>query len=493
MLDFSKTKANIDFNIIELDGNNFNFKNCTIRNLERFYGLKEEYFDDKTISENQDIFLSSDFSANFKEKYYNMTLSIKDFINLTDSQIEEVSRKGIHRFRNLGNFIRANDITNRMINSLGLENAIKLYKESPNDYHEVEQLLNLNNFSRGYRFLSGYELESLLSNVEPKDIKNTFYNYIRNNLLNTNVVIDPKQFTEDFIKENNDIFLIDINIPDELRDHFYNKQLTYEDIVNNLNILEKIDYHSFIDARNFDNYNIIELINKIDINNFNYFIKEHKDVLDHLYYNKKLNEFNKYLNDTKDFEDNLSIALQKYIHEWENESIQEKTNEDGSKSYMVDWAKSMNYDFVSHYETFEELLNYTDETFIINKRQFDAINALGIKNILEFEKETSIFSSKSFLFGSILTSIGYDLYIHNNADAIFAALERIKAVSKTTLSDKILTEKVFDIFLNNEEANKITANTLQKHRNYIPILANKNIKVAGNFNIVYNDKNIDFQ
>lgn len=524
VLDFSKTKANIDFNIIELDGNNFNFKNCTIRNLERFYGLKEEYFDDKTISENQDIFLSSDFSANFKEKYYNMTLSIKDFINLTDSQIEEVSRKGIHRFRNLGNFIRANDITNRMIDSLGLENAIKLYKESPNDYHEVEQLLNLNKFSRGYRFLSGYELESLLSNVEPKDIKNTFYNYIRNNLLNTNVVIDPKQFTEDFIKENNDIFLIDINIPDELRERYYNRKLTYEDIVNNLDFFGGIDYHGFI-----DNSGIKYFINTIGINNFNYFIKEHKDVLDHLYYNKKLNEFNKYLNDTKDFEDNLSIALQKYIQEWENESIQEKTNEDGSKSYLPNWTKSMNYTVISKYESFEELLDYSSKTFILDKNQSTFINVLGLQNILKFEKETKLFTTAnhSMIFSAeinfqiIMDLIGKDIdnqYIHifdklkidnsnysDFTDAFFNALELERQKYNYLNFDIIegpLREKYSSFFIskdcpkklrNNFYKNIITPKNLQEFKEYIPFLSDKKIRIQGNFNIQYNNKTIDFQ
>ncbi len=496
VLDFSKTKANIDFNIIELDGNNFNFKNCTIRNLERFYGLKEEYFDDKTISENQDIFLSSNFPLDFKDKYYTRTLSTKDFVTLTDSQIEEISKKGIYTSSNgFEYFNRCDKSTNKMIEMLGLEKAVKLYKENLKDYQEIEKLASLNRYggTHLYRYLDEYKIKPLLSNVESKDIKNTIYNYIRNNLINTNVVIDPKQFTEDFIKENNDIFLIDINIPDELRDHFYNKQLTYEDIVNNLNILKKIDYHSFIDDRNYDNYYIKELISKIGINSFSYFIERHRDVLDHLYYNKKLNEFNKYLAGTTNFEGDLSVALQKYIHEWENESIQEKINEDGSKSYMVDWAKSMNYDFVSHYETFEELLNYTDETFIINKRQFDAINALGIKNILEFEKETSIFSSKSFLFGYFLTNIGLDLYIHNNADVIFSVLEYIKSVPKSSISNEVLTEKIFDIFLESKEAKKITAYALQKYGKYIPDLANKNIKIDGNFKVEYNNEIIDFQ
>lgn len=496
VLDFSRTKANIDFDIVELDGNNFNFKNCNIKNLERFYSLKEEYFDDKTIRENQNIFLSSNFPTNFKEKYYNRTLSIEDFTNLTDSQIEEVSKKGIYKSPNgFENFKRCEETTNKMIEMLGLEKTVKLYKESPKDYQEIEKLSGLNRYvgTLLYRYLDENKIKPLLSNAEPKDIKNIVYNYIRNTLINTNVKINPQQFTEDFIKENNDIFLTDVNIPNEFRERYYNKQLTYEDIVNNLNIFEKFDYRNFMDDRNYDNYYIKELISKIDIKNFNYFIKEHRDVFEHLYYEHKLNEFIKYLNAAQNFENNLAIALQKYIHEWENKSIQERTNEDGSKSYMIDWAKSMNYDFKNHYDNFEELLNYTDKTFIINKRQFDAINALGIKNILKFEKETSIFSSKSFPFGSFLTSIGLDFYSHNNADAIFSTLEYIKALSKSSISDETLTEKVFNIFLQSEEANKITVNAIQKYGKYIPILANKNVKVDGNFNVIDNDKIIDFQ
>ena len=532
VLDFSKTKANIDFNIVELDGENFNFENCNIRNLRGFYDLKEEYFDEKTIKENQDIFLSSNFPANFKEKYYTRTLSIEDFVTLTDSQIEEVSKKGIYiSSTGFENFNRGDQLTNRFVEMLGLEKTVKLYKESPKDYQYLGELINLNRYGGTgfYRYLDIDKLKPLLSNVEPKDIKHAVYNYIRNDLINTNIKINLQQFTEDFIKENNDIFLTDINIPNEFRERYYNKQLTYEDIVNNLNIFEKFDYRNFMDDRNYDNYYIKELISKIDIKNFNYFIEEHRDVFEHLYYNHCLHHFNSYFEDTTNFEDNLSATLQKYILEWEYSSIKKRTSEDGSISYLPDWTKSMNYTVINEYKSFEELLNYSSKTFLLNKNQYTFINVLGIKNILKFERETKLFTtanhsmffSVEINFQRIMDSIGKDIdnqYIHifdklkkgnsnynDFTDAFFNALDLERQNYNYLNFDIIegpLREKYSSYFIskdcpkklrNNFYKNIITPKNLQEFKEYIPFLLDKKIRIQGNFNVQYNNKKIDFQ
>ena len=68
--DFSKTHANIDFSIINYYGNG-NFRGCNVKNLDKIERyLNPQDFDQATIENNPNIFLSNIFSEEFQKKYY---------------------------------------------------------------------------------------------------------------------------------------------------------------------------------------------------------------------------------------------------------------------------------------------------------------------------------------------------------------------------------------------------------------------------------------
>ena len=88
--DFSKTKAIIDFNYVNVNGY-ADFRNCKIRNIKKIKGkMLGVVFDQNVYSDNPDIFLSNMFSESFKEKYNGSLLTFDDIVNLNDEQIKEL-------------------------------------------------------------------------------------------------------------------------------------------------------------------------------------------------------------------------------------------------------------------------------------------------------------------------------------------------------------------------------------------------------------------
>ena len=72
-LDFSKTKANIDFSIIEYNSYKTfpNFKSCQIKNFDFAKNdYSPEMFDEEFKKENEGRFLSEDISAEVADRFY---------------------------------------------------------------------------------------------------------------------------------------------------------------------------------------------------------------------------------------------------------------------------------------------------------------------------------------------------------------------------------------------------------------------------------------
>ena len=130
--DFSKTRANIDFNMV-IYTNHVNFKGCNIRNLEMVERtLKPKYFDEETIRANSSLFLSDSFSEEFKDKYYsNIQLKISDLVDLTPEQLQELEKKkpDLHLDHNL--------YFSFILKTLGLDKVVQLYNHSKEDYDAV--------------------------------------------------------------------------------------------------------------------------------------------------------------------------------------------------------------------------------------------------------------------------------------------------------------------------------------------------------------------
>ena len=136
-VDFSKTRANIDFDLVEYWGNG-NFRGCNVRNLEKLRrSLNPKDFDEETIRANSSLFLSDSFSEEFKNKYYNGSVSISDLATLSSQQLDEIKQK------DLRSHMDYQEYNGLLIETLGIDKVVQLYQHSPEEYASVNKLINM--------------------------------------------------------------------------------------------------------------------------------------------------------------------------------------------------------------------------------------------------------------------------------------------------------------------------------------------------------------
>lgn len=184
VVDFSKTKANIDFGVVEYYGNG-NFRGCNIRNLDSIsYSYSPEQFDENTIKDNPNEFLSFSFNANFKSNYYTRNLKLIDFIGLTDNELEELKKKNIiSHFNDYRYLDYSNDedynfsisyqsyLVDFIISKYGQEEFLSLIKKHSDVLLHIAELEDIRNFNEFLK--EGKDLESAFSEA----VKQYFLNY----------------------------------------------------------------------------------------------------------------------------------------------------------------------------------------------------------------------------------------------------------------------------------------------------------------------------
>ena len=97
IVDFSKTKANIDFSMLDYSPY-ANYKSCKIQNIggtKRI--LDSEHFDSDVIRNNPSLFLSESFPISIKQKFYDMKLNMEDLFSLSNEQIQELQSKQFNK------------------------------------------------------------------------------------------------------------------------------------------------------------------------------------------------------------------------------------------------------------------------------------------------------------------------------------------------------------------------------------------------------------
>ena len=134
IVDFSKTHANIDFNLVNLYDYTIpgNFKGCNVINIHADSILLDpNSYDDDIINGNSALFLSDRFNNKFKEKYYSKKLRMDDLMGLSSEALNELNKKNIifHMLLTIEE--------RKIISEYGLEKFIELYNHSKDDYNFV--------------------------------------------------------------------------------------------------------------------------------------------------------------------------------------------------------------------------------------------------------------------------------------------------------------------------------------------------------------------
>ncbi len=383
--DFSKTKANFDFSILDVfiaEKEVYNFRGCSVKNIDDLYGYNDTFFDEKTIEENSNLFLLNDFSQDIKDKFYSDNISIKDLDDLSEEQLNELVLK--YRF-NIGD--------NRLIRLLGIKKSIDLYKQDINVYKNITELISIGYIDKDFMEDKDKKILETGTSIE---IKTVVYNEIRKNIIELynpafDKILDEKDYPIDFVEQNKDLFLKNIAIPSDVKNRYFNRNLTYQDVKDNFEKFRTIPIGFFMNkTAPFDKF-----CRKLGTDNFQKILERYPEALDYFFENKEAFEIF-----TLDLssglvlydEENLLFRFGEALKDYYIRRYARENNIDVATNYeFPTWLKSLHIDkIVSNYDDINELLTYDTSTLILNKRQRYLLE--NVIFIRRFEKETSLFT-----------------------------------------------------------------------------------------------------
>lgn len=505
MPDFSKTYANIDFDILEIYDPGI-FKNCNIKNLN-LYGrlIKEELFDEETIKQNQDLFLSSIFSQEFKEKYYSCNITMDDLLLLSSEQVKELNNKSIS--------IHMKDFlyTSSTIENLGLQNMIDLYKYSKDDFDIVAFFLDSS--WRNHFYSNGYaNLVEKIKTTPITEMKKVCYEYARNTIIESQYAkIYLEDYPPKFIIENNDIFLTNKGLPETLINKYYTRQLSITDITENIDIFKDIPVEKFMEysyAR--------ECAEKLGQGGIQNFIINHRQAFDYILEQDGFYLLYKSIPDIGTPEEKLDKAMIEYIcSEISKSSYTFGTIYDHTGEQIPEIFSSFGFNMVKSYQSIDEMQKYNSKTLLLDSGQRKILNTFPLEYLIKFDESTKLFSHPYIQPLEEMKALGY--YLNNLAaaeeisipdknnmtyeqftDIMAKCLESMKEHNIFTdypnydFIDGEFREKHPEIFIDKNAPerlkmafynNKITGDFLKENKEYIPYLLNKDLSkiIRGNF------------
>lgn len=509
-VDFSKTRANIDFGLVEYYGNG-NFRGCNVRNLDKIQRwLNPNDFDEQTIQMNSSLFLTDVFSSEFRDKYYSSSLTIDDLASLSSEQLEEIKQKN---FRAHMDYRSYNGL---MLETLGLDKTIQLYNHSQQEYEAVGQILNMRH-TLGYGFgrensnVPTFEefLEQIKS-VDVSEMKNVCFDFAKQQIINSTSWIRQEDFPPTFVSENSDIFLVNANIPDEVKERYFRRDLKVQDLLDYPEVFQNISVDNFMEYGTYisqfvrDNYGM---------GKFQELVQKHPDIFAHISQENEFYQFNQFLKEGKDLDSAFTSAVKEYFL---NYGMPEQFSvvSEGQTIYNVpDWLSSMNFQFVDKLNTNEELLQYNDSIFVLNREQRLVLDTLNIDNIRRFEQETGFFTHKGYewsrdleMFSAFSSyfrmhnpsqlekqgidfkngNISYEEFLtqlascldhmrKNNVFTDFPAYDWIQGEFRKNHPEIFMDLNAPDELKEAFYKNRLDPDFLYQHKEYIPYLINKNL------------------
>ena len=200
------------------------------------------------------------------------------------------------------------------------------------------------------------------------------YNLKGCNIKNLNKLydIDPESFDEETIKKNPKIFLLGDNVDPELRNRYFNRALTKNDVLDNLDLFADVSLWNFLEDSE-RNKGFYFLIVNLGIEDLKKAFKINPDII-------------RYIAETDSY--NMSGIFYDKDHV-------EEINYNGASFETYFNEKISNFWKHYHFETKEELLYYKPELFSLDKDTQAFIDLIGLDNIKRFEKEYEVLFQKS--------------------------------------------------------------------------------------------------
>ena len=503
-IDFSKTKANLDFGLIQYDGG-ADFRGCNIRNLERYsHGGLNTIFDEETIKKYPNVFLSDSFSDDFKNKYYKHNLVIEDFDGITQDQFVELVEKNI---LNHIDYSRASSIffnynyydPSYEENDIRLK-MIELYMHSSEEYYAVLKILELE--QNDYIYGNYQSLIGIVNKTAIDNIKDTVFKFEREALISSKKQIEEMNYPELFKNENADLFLINYDIPDHIKEKFFRRELWIKDVIGYPDAFKNInlDYFYATDSALYGDRLAKALLEKFGSGKTQELVFQYPILFSHLVETNSISDtFITCLQNNTDFAD----AVVDYFFEYE--SYNYKNGEEYTKP---EWLSEFNYGFVREIETKEDFLNYHDSLRVRNKNQRLLFSKFGVDNLKKFDKETGFITRNPYdqengimmfeMLSSVNRNMGVDSIDFKHGTLSYEEFSNEMAkllgflVSRNVFTDypnyhwirgKFRDEHP-EIFLSLDApkdlekafySNKVTPEYLSDHREYISYLKDKDL------------------
>lgn len=479
-VDLSKTRANIDFSILDYR-EYINYKSCTISNLDQINRIIDSNnFDREVISQYKEFFLSDNFDENTKQKIYERSLTIEDLFSFSEEQINEIGNKKV-----LNCF---NTKTRYMIRELGLEKTLQLYYVSKEDYQEVYDIINGYYYAYKPYYEENSHLTEELKNTPVQGIKTKIYSIIRELIIEIpQIKIELSKLTPGFIESNKDILLLDTEVPTELREKYYAKSLTLDDLLNSLNLFKNVPIASFIDTQEEDNNALKNIVQILGPGVFKILVESYPKQLNYIIKGKLGNSFYTLIKET------MFSVINKTTD----------TNE-GLKEYLTTFFRIHNT-----IRNKEQLLLYEPGLFELDSSQETVIKQLSLKNMQRFERETGFFSHYTSRVTNDLPMLHtFSIYLPNRDYMNFSDKEK-KELTYEEFQDKLaelighiirkrpygikvdfdwmegeFREKHPEIFMDKNAPDqlkkafyeyKITPQLIKDNPDYIPYLLDKNL------------------
>lgn len=307
-------------------------------------------------------------------------LNIEELAKLSENQIKKMLEKKEIFLVNVGK-----------ISSYELaKNFVELYKISKKDYDDITLFFAS---SEDHEVLKIFETSKDISNIKSILSEEIIKRFISDPSYKINVNF----FSEEFIKNNNDIFLVDV-LPEEVRKRYYDKNITEKDLLENITVFRNMKHSDIIfKSVRYNDENSKKIISKLGLNGLTKVI----DSLGMKFYNfyndpEKMKSMCNFLNNknTADF----STQVINYIYT-NKELLSDLSISDNSYSISssLDTLNVLNINKI-------DFVNYFNKTFshIENNRSFCNF----VSSFLKVFKEQKNFRSIDELFeeAAILTT-----------------------------------------------------------------------------------------
>ena len=175
-------------------------------------------------------------------------------------------------------------------------------------------------------------------------------------------------------------------LPLEWQEKCRNRELTYKDIIENIDIFEGIPVRYYLKEDN-ELPNLTKIVGNNLISDL---IKKHYDVFAHILSKEKLHLLNERINTDLPFEESFIKAVKEYARN--GEYIRTRFyNEDHEEYYQLpEWLESMNFKIIPNYTTIEEIENHDIHNYISRDGVEEFVEMMNKDYLKRFEEENHL-------------------------------------------------------------------------------------------------------